>query len=93
MEEVKPFLIQNGLITLQQCKELHISSQTLTSAKLVEKAILMLSRHPQCASQLLKAIEAMESAIHPNSSHHQIITELKAQLNQCGQSVSATEGN
>ena len=80
VDEVRPFLVQNGTITLEQCQELQLGSELSTSTKVAEKAVLMLSRHPQCASQLLRALEATDSAKIPESSHHFIIDKLRAQL-------------
>lgn len=92
VEEVKPFLVQNGLITLHQCEELQLNSQISTSSKLAEKAILMVAHHPQCASQLLNALEATESASISSSSHHQIITNLKEQLTHLQPVSTALKG-
>ena len=92
VEEVKPFLVQNGVISLQQCEELQLGTQTSTSSKLAEKAILMVARHQHCATQLLKALEATQSASISDSSHYQIIEELKDQLGHL-QPVSTMKGN
>ena len=92
IDEVKPFLVQNGVITLQQCEELQLIAQSLPSARVAEKAILMTSYHPHCASQLLKALEATETAKKPGSSHYQIIGELKRHLIINNQSITTMKG-
>lgn len=80
VDEVRPFLVQSGVITFEQCEELQQASQQSTSTNAAEKAVLMVSRHPQCASKLLSALEKTDSAKTPDSSHHILIAELRAQL-------------
>ena len=80
VDEVKPFLVQGGVLTLDQCDELRKCAQTSTPRGLAERALLMMSRHPQCATQLLTALERTESADYPSSGHYQIIAQLKEEL-------------
>ena len=80
VDEVKPFLVQAGVITLDQCEELRQCAQTCTTRSLAERALLMVSRHPRCATQLLKALERTESANYTGSGHYMIVAQLKEQL-------------
>lgn len=80
VDEVKPFLVESRVLTFEQCEELHLYAQRSTARSLTEKAILMVSHHPQCATQLLKALERTESASCTDSGHHRIIAQLKEQL-------------
>ena len=89
VDEVRPYLVQSGAITLEQCQELQLASQQWTSTNAAEKVVLMVSRHPQCASKLLSALEATDSAKISDSSHHILVAELKAQLrHQTSESVT-----
>ena len=91
VDEVRPFLVQNGTINFEQCEELQMGSRVISSMKLAEKVVIMVSRHPKCASQLLKALEATDTASVPDSSHHQLIAKLKMELGH--QPVKALKDN
>ena len=80
--EVKPFLVQTqaGVHTLEQCEELRQCARTSTARGLAERALLMVSRHPKCASQLLAALVRTDSAGYTGTGHHQIIAQLKEEL-------------
>ena len=80
VDEVKPFLVQTGVLTLEQCEELRQCARTSTTRGLAERALLMVSRHPKCASQLLAALVRTDSAGYTGTGHHQIIAQLKEEL-------------
>ena len=83
-DEVKPYLVESGAISLEQCEELQLGTNPsiLTQSKLAEKTVIAVSRQPQCATKLLQALERTESAKIEQSSHYQLVLALKEEIDK-----------
>ena len=81
VETVKPYLVSNKTINLDECEELRLGSgpQLTTQRAVAEKLVMILKRKPRCASQLLDALENANIQ-NPDTGHHQLMAQLKEKL-------------
>ena len=81
VETVKPYLVSNQTINLDECEELRVGSgpQLTTKRAVAEKLIMILKRKPRCASRLLEALEKANTQ-NPDAGHHQLMAQLKETL-------------
>ena len=81
VETVKPYLVSNQTINLEECEELRVGSgpQLTTQRAVAEKLIMILKRKPRCASQLLDALKNA-NVQNPDTGHHLLMTQLKEKL-------------
>ena len=81
VETVKPYLVSNQTINLEECEELRVGSgpQLTTQRAVAEKLIMILKRKPRCASQLLDALENA-NVQNPDTGHHLLMAQLKEKL-------------
>lgn len=78
VETVKPYLVSNQMINLDECEELRVGSgpQLTTQRAVAEKLIMILKRKPRCASRLLEALEKANTQ-NPDAGLQQLIAQLK----------------
>ena len=82
VHDVKPHLLAARVITRNEYEQLQVGqSPQLTSEKAVaEKLLLLLSRKPDGASQLLRALKTSVEGDSPQLAHCQLIEDLTAAL-------------
>ncbi len=85
--DVKHYLLSEKAITREEYERLRVgqSPRLTTERAVADELVLLLSRKPKGATQLLQALEKSVSGDNPQTAHHHLIQQLRRELDQRGE--------
>ena len=78
VNDIKDYLFSSEAITLDEYEKLCLDDTQRNHARNI--MLILMRKGPDCATQLLQALEKSVSSQSPQSSHYELIRELKKEL-------------